>query len=295
MEWKTVELRDKHGEGFDIIKCEDIILPSFVTDIDKKLQMMKDLKHKDEHILLCSYPKTGTHWVSNIVEFICSEKSVEETSTVMPKLMELMPMEVWSAINECNILSSHFTANHIPDQFFQKGSKTIVIVRNPKDAMVSMFHHLQKAVQINTKMSWDYFYEIYSTGEVPYGSYFDYYDSYEAKMEECDSGDFLIVSFENLKKNCLEELKRIQEFIGTKKSEDELQKIIERLTVKNMRQDINAGKTKSVIVDTSGQSVLYRKGEIGDWKNHFTVAQNERFDKLIEERFKNSVFNIDTN
>lgn len=29
-------------------------------------------------------------------------------------------------------------------------------------------------------------------------------------------------------------------------------------------------------------------GEIGDWKNHFTVAMNENFDAIFREEMKNS-------
>ncbi|KAL4216984.1 sulfotransferase 1 [Mactra antiquata] len=292
MEWSTVEVRDDNGEGFTVKKCEELILPAWTPNIDEKLSLIKNLEYKDGDILVCSYPKTGTHWVSNIVQFLCADGPIEDITSFTPKLMELTPPDRWSSVCEGRMRSSHLRPNRLPVSYYQNGSKIIVVVRNPKDAMVSMFYHLKNAPQFDFKMTWDLFFTVYTRGEVPFGSYFDYYDSFQAKMEQCKTADFLVVHFENLKQNGFEEIKRIQEFIGTNNSDERLQQILDKNTIKKLKADIDSGKVISPLVDKFGKSTLYRKGVIGDWKNIFTVAQNDLFDRIIEEKFKNSLFNV---
>ena len=59
---------------------------------------------------------------------------------------------------------SHLRPNHFSEAQRSK-AKFILGVRNPKDAMVSLFYHLQKDLDFELKSSWDDFFQHYSSGK----------------------------------------------------------------------------------------------------------------------------------
>ncbi|XP_076115880.1 cytosolic sulfotransferase 1-like isoform X4 [Mytilus galloprovincialis] len=119
-----------------------------------------------------------------------------------------------------------------------------------------------------------------------YGSWYNY----EKEMERAEKdypGIIFTCYYEEMKKDTERELKRLADFLEIPCTESTLEDIAKATSFQNM-QHHKLDSTKEL----DGKGFIYRKGEIGDWKNYFTVAQNERFDEQYTERFKDSTYKL---
>ncbi|XP_065926107.1 sulfotransferase 1C4-like [Magallana gigas] len=93
------------------------------------------------------------------------------------------------------------------------------------------------------------------------------------------------VSFFEVLRNTLKELKRLAEFLEVKIADPLLKEIAEKCQFDNLKtadKSVRNDEALSKImraVSLNEHPTIYRKGEIGDWKNYFTVAMSEAFDK----------------
>ncbi|KAK3101683.1 hypothetical protein FSP39_005435 [Pinctada imbricata] len=125
-----------------------------------------------------------------------------------------------------------------------------------------------------------------------YGTWFDYErDMTKGKSE---NKNILTVHFENLKMDPVTEVRRIADFLEVDISDEVVNEISAKCkfqTLKKANDDLKKPPEEllknflslSKILPNIKVPAIYRKGEVGDWKNHFTVAQNERFDAWFSE------------
>ena len=60
----------------------------------------------------------------------------------------------------------------------------------------------------------------------------------------------------------LKELTRLQNFLGLKHSEDRLQRVLDKCSLKNLKAVVLEKKVETPFVDDKGHSIMYRKGKI---------------------------------
>uniref|UniRef100_A0A3Q2Y7M4 Sulfotransferase n=1 Tax=Hippocampus comes TaxID=109280 RepID=A0A3Q2Y7M4_HIPCM len=118
-----------------------------------------------------------------------------------------------------------------------------------------------------------------------WGSWYDHVKGY---WEEREKRNILFLFYEDMKENPRREIERIMKYLDLYLPDDVISHIVEMTTFKNMEENpmVNYSFFGKEIFDQT-ISKFMRKGEIGDWKNHFTPEQSAEFDEDYQKKMKN--------
>ena len=149
--------------------------------------------------------------------------------------------------------------------------KYIYVVRNPRDAAVSFFHHY-RTLPFYPHYEWDEFFEKFLKGDVDFGEYFDHVLSWWAHK---DDDNVLFLKYKDMKKDLPSAVATIAKLIGQDISKELVEEIAHRTTFENMKKDSTANYEWAKVRKPTGSDFM-RKGIVGDWKNYFTSEQVAR-------------------
>ncbi|XP_073703591.1 amine sulfotransferase-like [Garra rufa] len=267
-------------QGFNLISG---IHSSEVVD---KIQ---NFEIRDSDVFVITYPKSGTIWLQQILSLIevkgdVTATSDEQNSERIPWMELMNPEKPFESAPSPRIRVSHLAYKFMPVGLKQKKGKVIYVARNPKDVLVSYYHFHKYANMLETPKDFDEFFEKFMEGNVFGSCWFEHVKAWYSHKDEMN---FLYITYEEMIKDLRSVVERITSFLGKNLTSQQLNDVVEHSIFKNMKNNPQANYEQVPAILLNHQvGAFLRKGIVGDWKNCFTVAQNERFDKVYQQRMK---------
>ncbi|MBN3312852.1 ST6B1 Sulfotransferase, partial [Atractosteus spatula] len=269
---KKVEAAKRMKEEDKLYRYNGLLYPTIMCS-PENLKALETFEAREDDVMLAAYPKCGFNWMEGVLHKIVAaatgraNENPESPNShpVLPSMLENKTKIVGNPWFGAMKMLDHLKCDIFP--------QVLVVFRNPKDTAVSFFHFTNGNPVLPTAESWDKFFSDFISGEVPWGSYFDHTLAWEEHM---DNTNVMVVTYEYLKENLSEAVQQIASFFKCSLSEEQIQTIAQQSTFKVMRE--NSKNSHGPM-----RNVVFRKGEVGDWKNHFSEAQSQEMDAKFEQ------------
>ena len=283
----------------------------FVPAPTYKISALKWLKNNyipsDNEIWIISYPKTGTTFTQQICHQImeCYYNKTKNNDHIYYKenndkysISEwIVPLKarddgafnkfIDNTRNTKRFWKTHCKFKYLPCKILPK--KMIICCRNPKDSLISMYHHTMNIPQITFKGSFDTFFSKWICGLIENDSYFKYYQEYWQFYKEnlrLKKHEIYWLNYEDLvinKDSKRKEIRKLIEFIGVDDivgGDDDIDEIINKTSVGSMKKQYDGFMINNFV----------RSGSLSDWKNYLSMEQSQIIDGLIKVYFNGTDF-----
>ncbi|KAK5771532.1 cytosolic sulfotransferase 5-like [Gossypium arboreum] len=257
---------------------------------------------QDTDILLVTTPKSGTTWLKAIVFALMNRVQYPNTDNNHPLLSEnphiLVPfleyglyidsqVPNFTTFTSPRLFATHLPLASLPESATNSSCKLVYLCRNPKDTFVSLWHFTNK---LRTKdmgsNSLEVTFDKFIRGVSLYGPFWDHVLGYWKESLE-NPERVLFLKYEEMKEQPKLQLMKLAQFLGcpfsneeeTRGAVDGIQKLCSFENLSNLEVN-KTGKLAS----GEEYKVFFRRGEVGDAKNHLTPQMIQKLDQITEQK-----------
>ncbi|PVD32859.1 hypothetical protein C0Q70_08306 [Pomacea canaliculata] len=249
--------------------CMPFVPPTLSTTLDVHIDNLKNMQLRDDDMIICAYPKAGTHWLWEVTSMLLQGKAEYDSRPKEELMMEFIDVDKLEKTPSPRILNSHLPFYMLPwQQMKGKRTKILYVYRNPKDSCVSFYHHM-KAFDEGPihDMAFNDFCELFFFGKLPFDNYFWHMKQVTTFVEENPDLPVLTLSFEDMKKNPLENVKRLAKFLELDVDEQLCKDITDACSFNNLKKGAALKKIPLSILEMENAEKkpppleFYRKGQ----------------------------------
>ncbi|CAH1784770.1 unnamed protein product, partial [Owenia fusiformis] len=286
------------------------------ADANRQMKTYDEMRNDD--VIICSYPRSGTHWTITLVDLVMREGDTEAADKIPINLRsqwmhisrkvwagevsmpaeDIHPMREAEMLPSPRLLCSNLSYDVMPESVQQGICKVILVLRNPKavfnsrykfDALIpekfrdgqTLDGHLDNQLtEAQDKMS--------------YGTWFNHVSGWWQNRGNL-KGNIHFIKFEGMIENMTKVVTELAQFLNKDLSHETINAVTEYLQYGNMKKNPKIGRAFEKLAiykdaDTDRKQTFQashmRKGAIDDWKNNLTVAQSERIDEYLGPRLE---------
>ncbi len=180
-----------------------------------------------------------------------------------------------------------YAKTHLPFEMWRyqlekrRKVKVIQTIRNPKDTLVSFYHHLSADLSLGGfNGTWDQFFEIVKAKKLPWGDFFEVnVDWYKFNKDRENS---LVLTYEDMKKDHRGHVIKIAKFLGIDLSGESVEEITKLSSFKEFSPKLNT-VMRGASHWRSERAQFVREGSVGGWRDYFSSEQSEWVDARTRE------------
>jgi hypothetical protein len=302
-----------HGYAYEVVAGK--VYPPFAEE-SVIMEMRQDFKLRDTDIVIATYPKCGTTWMQQIVLTLLfkGDKS---------KVIEPMLQAPWLEWMTCfhrkgggpdvngesrsvqqlldwdgstargpgpgrRVFKTHAPVDVVPWSGGPDGlgkAKTIVVVRNPKDACVSMFHHSKDGAVFKYSGDFQHFASsLFLKGKVEHDCFWRWHAGWWKAAQSNPA--ILWVSFEELKQDPVSMVRKIAAFLDVPASDDIVKQVVGASAFEAMQasfKDINKERQSQ---GKAAKNNHIRRGAVGAWREYLHGDLLSEFDEAHASKCK---------
>jgi len=273
-------------------KGGQIKFPVFISQADMDL-IEKEFAVKDGDVFVTTYPRSGTTWTEQMVHLLVhnGEQGEQKITDAVP-WVETLPHRP-NGMHEFlkTIQGRRLFTSHLPYPLFphlnNTTAKVVYVARNPKDVAISTYFHNQS--KLGYEGTWEEHFELFLHSDVGCGPYFDHILPWWQASQSDQR--ILFLKYEDMKNDHAGNVARLASFLNLQADSQLIDTVVTLSSFKSMTS--NETTNFDWIPQRADVPKHFRKGDIGDWRNHFSEEQSQQMDSLFMEKMKGTGLQFD--
>ena len=262
-----------------------IIFPVFISQADMDL-IEKEFVAKDGDVFVVTYPRSGTTWTEQMVHLLVNNGvQGEQRLTDAVPWLETLPhrpdgmLEFLKTMPQRRLFTSHLPYPLMPD-LKDTTAKIVYVARNPKDVAISTYFHNQS--KGGYEGTWEEHFQLFLNSDVGFGPYFDHVlPWWQASQKD---KNILFLKYEDMKHDHAGNVAKLASFLDLHADPQLIDTVVALSSFKSMTSNENTNF--DWVPQKADKPKHFRKGDIGDWRNHFSPEQSQQMDALFMEKMK---------